>query len=34
MDDGEAGVTPLRCHAFLQQLPRLRLLIVDLNAAQ
>jgi len=34
MNDGEAGVAPLRCHALLQQFPRLGLLIVRLNAAQ
>ena len=34
MYDGEAGVTPLRCHAFLQQFPRLILLVVHLNATQ
>jgi len=34
MHNREAGVTTLCCHAFVEQFPRLSLLIVDLDAAQ
>jgi len=34
MDNCETGITTLCRHAFLEQFPRLRLLVVDLDAAQ
>ena len=33
MNDCEARITTLCCHAFVEQFPRLGLLVVDLNAA-
>jgi len=34
VDDCEASITTLCCHAFVEQFPRLGLLVVDLNATQ
>jgi len=34
VDNGETGITTLCRHAFVEQFPRLSLLVVDLNTAQ